>query len=94
MATFFETMNTVKFRGIAGWVRKEADLWPLRDILFELQGDIMQWGERADLKLKESGYDLRHVEGRNPITLLVEALEHDIMVIETYCASNHIERSK
>ena len=92
MPTFFEVMNTVKFRGVAGWVRKEADLWPLRDILFELQGDVMQWGERTDLKLKEAGYDLRMIEGRNPIALMVEALEYDIMTIETYCHSNHIPR--
>lgn len=92
MPTFHEVMNTVKFRGITGWVKREADLWPLRDILFDLQGDIMQWGERADLKLKEGGYDLRHIEGVNPITLIVDALEHDIMVIEQFCRTHDIRR--
>jgi len=92
MPTFHEVMNTVKFRGIACWVKKEGDLWPLRDILFDLQGDILQWGANADLNLKEAGYDLRDLQGVNPIKLMVEALEHDIMTIETYCASNHIPR--
>jgi hypothetical protein len=85
-------MNTVKFRGIAGWVKKEADLWPLRDILFELQTDIQEWGANTDLNLKEMGYRISDIAGRNPVVLMVEALEHDIMVIETYCTSNHIQR--
>lgn len=92
MPTFHEVMNTVKFRGVAGWVKREADLWPLRDILFELQTDILQWGTNTDLKLKEMGYRLEEIEGRNPVALMVQALEHDIMTIETYCASNHIPR--
>lgn len=94
MATFHETMNKVQFRGIAGWVRTEADLWTLRDILFELQTDIMEWGVNTDLKLKEQGYDLRYVEGRNPIELMVNALEHDIQLIETYCGVRDIPRTK
>ena len=93
MPTFHEVMNTVKFRGIAGWVKKEADLWTLRDILFELQTDIQEWGANIDLNLKEMGHRISDIQGRNPVGLMLEMLEHDIMTIETYCASNHIPRS-
>jgi hypothetical protein len=90
--TFFETMNTVAFRAVAGWARREADLWPLRDLLLELQQDVQRIGETSYLKLKEGGLD-DVAEGSAANTRLFAALlEKDIQTIEAYCAANDIAR--
>lgn len=92
MPTFHEVMNTVRFRAIAGWAKREADLWPLRDLLFGLQTDIQKWGVNISLNLKKAGTERSEVDGHDPVVPILEVLEHDIMVIGTYCASRHIPR--
>lgn len=90
--TFHEMMNTVKFRGVAGWAHREADLWPLRDILLGLMQDCQNIGSQAYLKLKEAGVD-DVAEGSAANTrLFCEMLEGDIMTIEAYCKRRGIDR--
>lgn len=92
MQTFHEMMNTLSHRLIAGRVRKEADLWALRDILFDKQTEILHdlmalretWTSEADKPIvARIAYHLTEVMG---------TLERDIQIIETYCRREGIER--
>lgn len=92
MPTFHEMMNTLSHRLIAGRVRKEADLWPLRDILFDKQTSILhalmalrEHATTPDMQeaVKQAAYHLTEQMGM---------LEKDMQTIETYCRKEGIER--
>ena len=92
MSTFSEMLNTVSFRGVAGRARREDDLWPLRDILFDLQTDIIKVGAAVVLNLRKSDSDALADAMQHNNRMLVDMLEHDILVIEMWCNSHKVLR--
>lgn len=91
--TFYEMMNTVRFRDIAGCARSEADLWALRDTLFELQTDVQRASVLAHSSIiaQYEQPELRE-QLMYPYRLMVNMLEADILTIEAYLRKNKIDR--
>ena len=88
--TFYEMLNRVRFRDIAGRCRKETDLPALRALLveklFRMQSDATDIANA----LKLYGYPLyatRLIEDYNEVCGM---LENDIVVIEAYCRARDI----
>lgn len=92
MQTFHEMLNTVSFRLLTGKVRKNADLWPLRDLLMELHGTMQKNAVDAFLVLSRAGHEDLAVLVSNDYAVTLRVLERDIQTIETYCRKNDIIR--
>lgn len=92
MTTFHEMMNKISFRAVAGWAHREADLWSLRDILFELQTDVQELGAVSYRALNNMKLNDAAEGAASNTRLFAEMLEKDIQTIETYCRSRGIER--
>lgn len=92
MSTFHEMLNTISFRGVAGRARREDDLWALRDILFDLQSDVINVGAEVVLNLRKADADALADAMQHNNRMFVDMLEHDILVIETWCNARRIAR--
>ena len=92
MTTFHEMMNRISFRAVAGWAHREADLWSLRDILFELQTDVQTLGAVSYRALANTDNMDAAMGSASNTRLFAEMLEKDIQSIEAYCRSRGIER--
>jgi hypothetical protein len=88
--TFWEFLNTVRFRDIAGRVRKEEDVPSLHALLIERQGEIQSRCNAVCELLRSHGYPQVAASVARDYVWIAEEIEKDIQRVEAYCRSRGI----
>lgn len=90
--TFYEMLNTVAFRNLAGKVNGEKDLWALRDLLFQKMCEMQERAVFITQILNREGYIIADSVVTEDYDFMIRMIEKDIMTIERYCKQRGIMR--